>query len=1179
MVFKTILQVLAIAVLFFCNSSIVEGTTEYYVIPTEYSGMPCPGQLCHTLNHYASNIPDYTWSDVVVRFLPGNHSLNQPFYIRNERNLQLTSFKPAVSVSMGGVSIHCTSEANFHFQHTSNVTIVDLLFVVEPVISDDYGTLMFDSAINFRIQQVIVQNWKREWKHYGHTIYLQNTFGKSMISDSEFHELKSSVNVGSHIVVSDFVYGRNLIDNHLTITNSIFTGAPMSAAEIRLLSTRSVFIEISDSYIISSKGVGIVFTIHNTTATVHITNCLVTQNKDGGLHFDIYVYQATPRIRIVITHSIISKNERNTDEGAGMAMILNEKVEKTPAVMLKNVSFIKNTNYGGQKISSAVLLYMVNNVTFIGCKFHANKGTAICVFWSVFYINGHTSFIDNSATQGGAIVLLENSQVVIMNNTEILFLNNYARDVGGVIFVLNTIPNDALNIMAYYVSRRCSVWFVSTRDDLSYYGHLLNVTLNFTNNTGWNGGDVIYGEDIGICAIHEMSLSSIMVDYNDHFKGTHVYFNPDRNKSLSLLSSDPLRACICTSGRPECTNVFVNLTKYPGEPFSISAVVVGENFGTVTGSVYSNFLPLNENRTRPKLEELQRLQRVSRSAGCTELQYTILSENVKEVMVLTAKDVITLHYAPQKEVDKMTFGFPSDNILKLPVYINITLLPCPLGFMLHSSQHRCVCHFQLEEQGIACNISDQTVHRSGSMWLNVSFLWNTTNGYIIHRYCPFDYCKDEDANVNLENPDVQCAFNHSGTLCGGCQEGLSLALGSSQCIPCSNKYLTLLIPFTLAGFLLVFFLTVLNLTVSQGTINGLIFYANIVRANQAVFFPPGDTNILTVFIAWLNLDLGIETCFADGLNGYWKTWLQFVFPVYIWIITAIIIIASHHSSMATKIFGNNSVPVLATLFLLSYAKLLRTIITVLTFTFLDYPDGSRIVVWSYDANISYFSTSHTTLFLVAVGFLSFLLLPYTGILLSKQYLQKHTKYTFLQWIVRMKPFFDAYFGPLKDKHCYWVGILLIIRVVVLLIFALVQDPNISLIAVNIAALILLSRTVIGDVYKKRYLSIWENSFFINLMIFSLLTLYIRASGGNQAALAYTAVGITFAQFIAIILYHMLMRRELREVMRRWYVKLRSNKTPDRRRHVDNQQQQEVAARQPTQSVIALHELREPLLTD
>ena len=1174
----TTLQLLTITL--FCCSPTVHGTTEYYVVPTEYNGISCPGEPCQTLNHYASNIPDYAWSDVVVRFLPGNHILNQSFDIRYKRNLQLTSFNPTVSIHSGNVSIHCTSEANFQFRHTSNVTIVGLLFFVEPVPSIVSGTLMFDGAINFRIQQIIIQNWKRKSNHSGNTIYLQDTFGKSTISDSEFHEFKSSGNVGSHIFISDCVYGNNL---NLIISNSTFSGAPMSAADIQLQSIRSVFIEISDSYIISNQGIGIVFAIHNTIATVHITNCLVTQNKERGLYFDIS--RPTPKIQIVITNSTISKNVRITDGGAGMAMVLEEKVEKGPVVILKNVSFIENNNYGVGKLSSTILLYMVNNVTFIGCKFHANRGSAIRVFWSVLYISGHTSFIDNTATEGGAIVLLENSQLVIMNNTEILFLNNYAYDVGGAIFVLNTIPNDALGTMANDASRRCSVWLFSTGDDPSYHGPQLNVTLNFTNNTGWNGGDIIYGEDISICAIHEMSLSSIIVESNDYFKGINVYFNPDGNISLSLLSSDPLRACICTSGRPECTNVFMNLTKYPGEPFNISAVVVGENFGTVTGSVYSKFLPLGKNRAAAKLEELQRFQRVSRSAGCTELQYTVLSENVKEVMVLTAKDVTTLHYASQNDVDRMVRfynnnNYPSINIVKLPVYVNITLLPCPLGFMLHSSQHRCVCHFQLEEQSIGCNISDQTVRHRESMWLNASFAGNTTNGYIIHRYCPFDYCIYGEMNINLVNPDAQCAFNHAGILCGGCKEGLSLALGSSQCILCSNKYLTLIIPFTLAGFALVFFLTFVNLTVSQGTINGLIFYANIVKANQAVFFPPGDTNILTVFIAWLNLDLGIETCFADGLNGYWKTWLQFVFPVYIWTITAIIIVASHHSSMASKIFGNNAVPVLATLFLLSYAKLLRTIITVLTFTFLDYPDGSRRAVWSYDANISYFSPLHTILFLVAVGFLTFLLLPYTGILLFKQYLQKYTRYMFLRWIVRMKPFFDAYFGPFKDKHCYWVGILLLTRVVVLLMFAIVQDPNITLVAVNIvAALILLSRTAIGDVYKKRYLSILENSFFINLIILSLITLYIRASGGNQAALVYTAVGITFAQFIAIVFYHILMKRELRQVVQQCYMKLSPHRTPDRRRNVDNHQQQEVVVRQPTQSVFALHELREPLLTD
>ena len=84
----------------------------------------------------------------------------------------------------------------------------------------------------------------------------------------------------------------------------------------------------------------------------------------------------------------------------------------------------------------------------------------------------------------------------------------------------------------------------------------------------------------------------------------------------------------------------MSVTKYPSESFNIPAVVVGENFGTVTGSVHSNFLLLGKNRTAPNLEGFQHFQKVSRSAGCSELQYTVLSENEKEVMVLTAKDII-----------------------------------------------------------------------------------------------------------------------------------------------------------------------------------------------------------------------------------------------------------------------------------------------------------------------------------------------------------------------------------------------------------------------------------------------------------------------------------------------------------------------------------------------------------
>ena len=59
-----------------------------------------------------------------------------------------------------------------------------------------------------------------------------------------------------------------------------------------------------------------------------------------------------------------------------------------------------------------------------------------------------------------------------------------------------------------------------------------------------------------------------------------------------------------------------------------------------------------------------------------------------------------------------------------------------------------------------------------------------------------------------------------------------------------------------------------------------------------------------------------------------------------------------YSSRGAMIMGNNSVPALATLFLLFYAKLVRTIITVLSYTMLYTTHGQK-AVWSADGNFDY----------------------------------------------------------------------------------------------------------------------------------------------------------------------------------------------------------------------------------
>ena len=459
--------------------------------------------------------------------------------------------------------------------------------------------------------------------------------------------------------------------------------------------------------------------------------------------------------------------------------------------------------------------------------------------------------------------------------------------------------------------------------------------------------------------------------------------------------------------------------------------------------------------------------------------------------------------------------------------VNITFESCPIGFELSNSTGECICDHRLWQYTNSCDINRQAIFRNSSstFWLGVSYNKGTPEGFIHHPFCPLDYCTTESKYINLRDPDKQCNVNHSGLLCGKCKEGLSLVLGSSQCKECSNNYLALLIPFALAGVLLVTLLFLLHLTVAAGTLHGLIFYANIVAANHHIFFPQSSNHPASIFIAWLNLDLGIQTCFYNGMDAYAKTWLNLVFPVYIWVIVGFFVYISDRSVTVTKLLGSSPVPVLATLFLLSYAKVLRTIIAALSLTVLHYSDKNEMV-WIRDANVSL--EKYIPLALVALLFLLFLFLPYTLLLLLGQWLQTKSHLHLLSWVKspNLKAILDAYHAPYKPKHRYWTGLLLFIRCALFLVFAFNISGNDSgnlLVISSITSGIFIWFAFSGMVYKMWSLNALELSFILNLGTLAAATYHVKLSGGSQAAVACTSIGIAFLTFIGIVTYHVYLK--------------------------------------------------------
>ena len=320
--------------------------------------------------------------------------------------------------------------------------------------------------------------------------------------------------------------------------------------------------------------------------------------------------------------------------------------------------------------------------------------------------------------------------------------------------------------------------------------------------------------------------------------------------------------------------------------------------------------------------------------------------------------------------------------------IEISFLPCscPLGFQMSGRIEincTCDCHNNISQYTKYCNALTGSFVKDplSNAWISYIDYVNLT-GYLVYPNCPFDYCLSTSPPIDLNQPngaDAQCAYNRSSLMCGSCQPNFSLSLGSSHCLQCPSHWLVLLTTITIAGILagviLVAFLLVLNLTVAVGTLNGLIFYANIVYANKSILLPFQSSNYVTVFISLLNLELGIDTCYFPGMDTYIKTWLQLAFSAYVILLVVLIIIISNYSIRFSKLIGNKEpVATLATLILLSYAKLLQICFDSLSVGVLRYPDGFTKALWLPDATIQYLHGKHiplffTTVLILLVGFI------------------------------------------------------------------------------------------------------------------------------------------------------------------------------------------------------------------
>ena len=177
-------------------------------------------------------------------------------------------------------------------------------------------------------------------------------------------------------------------------------------------------------------------------------------------------------------------------------------------------------------------------------------------------------------------------------------------------------------------------------------------------------------------------------------------------------------------------------------------------------------------------------------------------------------------------------------------------------------------------------------------------------------------------------------------------------------------------------------------------------------------------------------------------------------------------------------------------------------------------------MWYLDGNSVYCEHPHIYLFVVGIVTLIFCL-SFTFFLLLIQCWRRVSHLRLLRWINKFTPFYDAYFAPLKDKHHYWFGILLLIRIALLVTLTAASSTTskLTLLLLQFTLIILLFYTSIRPVYKSKLVRMLDSTSLLNLIVLVGSTLFIEYT---RAVFIETSIAIAFIQFIAVVIYSMIM---------------------------------------------------------
>ena len=1061
---------------------------------------------CRTFSDYANDADAYFTSDSYFNFVKGTHHLNVTLFITNVVNLSFVGDESDIILS-NGCSITwknssklflkslnlifnetngTTNNSAIHFENSDLVTFLNASF------SKYYCELdIFSRAILVVSSSIIFESCKFENGYHstGGTLYIEEsnvTFGghNVFLNNTAYNTAGAMYGLRSQIQLS----GNNtFMGNRVGMKyghNCNGTAIHVEFSSITFKGNCKFYNNQVIKVCLNKLGGGTISVSFSSITMQGVFHFNINSNKNGG------AIMLCNSECLIIGHVEFKGNEA-FDGGAISVKYSSLIINSNEFYWYNNSEYINNQSFSALLTESVILFYKNSAL---------QSGGAVNLYKSNITLTGSVIFMGNKAWFGGGIFFFSDTRnchrpnlIIFQEPLDVLFHSNAAIGPGGALYI-------------HDVNSRCREW------DPSFFfycfftvnGSIRFISLNFTGNKA-SEGKGIYGGTIQYCEV-EVSIK--------RQKGYKVLQNLTKTSTEiqnEYAHDEAFEIRLCNGSTS-------NNRVQRGQVFNISVIVLGE----FNIPVYERVAVTTDySKKETSSEVVSQPYNYIIAKGCRKLGFSILSRH--------HTGYISLHLPK-------CFFKPSS--LTLTIHLN----ECPSGFELIINSCKCQeTIFKVTGLQDLCNSSNGRIKCPQQDWMKPILDENLTyQGFMWSPNCPAHLCRNDKDNwldFSSDNVDFLCLENSTAMLCGACLQNYSLTLSSLKCSKCdSNNYLSLLLVFALAGIVLIASLLLLHMTVSDGTINGLIFYTNIINIMKDIIFsqdklPP---NPLIIFLSWLNLDFGIPACFYAGLNFYSYTWLQFVFPIYLWFLVGLIILACKYSSRATNLFGSNPVAVLATVVLMSYNKLLHTSQQILSYVTVYYSDGSQERRWKIDPNLLYFQGKHIPLALFGIFIVLTFLVPYILLISFGHYLQKRTNQRGLRWLIKIKPILDAYYAPFHDSTRYWVGLMLFIRTCLSITYSALTNTEHTTILVIVSSVlsgVALLPWLQHKIYEKNFVNVLESSFILNVIVLSIISYHIITRGHKnyQLVWSYTCIGIAFIEFLAILAFHIWHRMNLKRL--------------------------------------------------